>query len=254
MKNYFFDIANRLSRFSEKLDNTSLFIDKPWVLIDAESNYHKYIFKRNGELLLSINGQVQIGAWEYLAGAKSILIDRNQDKILLNHTFFDEAVMILKIDGSNQDLFVLANEIIIPDLNVRKYLQSIIYKQYNVITGQLKGNKTLEIYPEKNEFSPEVGMKATIDGENPTDGKYHSLSSGNNYIINRGKIFKITYPKAYNCKDGKHLIIEQIYENSISIGDYAYINDQLAPSGKYRLGIFNTIKIVNGVIKNKSIF
>jgi len=55
------DLVNRLSQFSEKLDNTTLLIDKPWVLIDAESNYHKYIFKRNGELIMSRNGQSQIG-------------------------------------------------------------------------------------------------------------------------------------------------------------------------------------------------
>ena len=83
MKTYLQEIVNRLSQFSEKLDNATLFIDKPWVLIDTESNYHKYIFKRNGQLIMSLNGQVQLGKWEYLTVAKSILIDRIKDKVLL---------------------------------------------------------------------------------------------------------------------------------------------------------------------------
>ncbi len=89
MKIYLQELVNRLSQFSEKLDNTTLFIDKPWVLIDTNSDYHKYIFKRNGELIMSLNGQAKVGRWEYLASAKSILIDRIKDKILLNQSFFD---------------------------------------------------------------------------------------------------------------------------------------------------------------------
>ena len=89
MKIYLQDLVNSLSQFSGKLDNTTLFIDKPWVLVDSNSDYHKYIFKRDGELVMSLNGQVQSGKWEYLQAGKSILIDRIKDKILLNQSFFD---------------------------------------------------------------------------------------------------------------------------------------------------------------------
>lgn len=181
MKTYLQDIVKRLSQFSEKLDNTTLFIDKPWVLIDTESNYHKYIFKRDGQLIMSFNGQVQLGKWEYLTAAKSILIDRIKDKVLLNQSFFDSAVMVLKIDGTTNDLFILANEIIIPDLDVKKYLQSVTYRKYNVITRRLENGKTLEIYRGSSEAPLQIGMKATIDGEQPDDGKYKSQSTGRYY-------------------------------------------------------------------------
>lgn len=254
MKLYLQDIINRLAQFSEKLDNTTLFIDKPWVLIDSNSDYHKYIFKRNGELVMSLNGQVQVGKWEYLTAAKSILIDRIKDKVLLNQSFFDSAVMVLKIDGSNNQLFVLANETLIPDLDVKKYLQSLTYRKFNVITGRLENGKTLEIYRGNINSQPQIGMKATIDGEEPQDGKYKSMDTGRYYEIRNGKVFRITQPFEYLTTDGISLTIEQTYANSISVGDLVYINNQLAKTGKYKLGLLNVITVVNGVITKKSMF
>ncbi len=254
MKTYLQDIVNRLSQFSEKLDNSTLFIDKPWVLIDTESNYHKYIFKRDGQLIMSLNGQVQLGKWEYLTAAKSILIDRIKDKVLLNQSFFDSAVMVLKVDGTTNDLFILANETIIPDLDVKKYLQSVTYRKFNIITGRLENGKTLEIYKGSTEAPLQIGMKATIDGEQPDDGKYKSQSTGRYYEIRNGKVFRITYPIEYQTVDDVNIVIEQVYETSISQGDLAYIDNQPAMTGKYKLGTFKSLTIVNGVITKTSIF
>ncbi|MCG2462053.1 hypothetical protein K8352_14935 [Flavobacteriaceae bacterium F89] len=254
MKLYLQDIVNRLAQFSEKLDNTTLFIDKPWVLIDSNSDYHKYIFKRNGELVLSLNGQVQIGKWEYLSAAKSILIDRIKDKVLLNQSFFDSAVMVLKVDGSNNQLFVLANETIIPDLDVNKYLQSLTYKKFNVITGRLENGKTLEIYRGNSETQPQIGMKATIDGDEPEDGKYKSKSTGRYYELRNGKVFRITQPFTHKTADGQNLTIEQTYRDSVSVGDLVYLDNAPAKTGKYKLGFLSIITVVNGVISKKSMF
>lgn len=52
MNIYLQNLANRLSQFNEKLYNTTLFIDKSWVLIEENFDYHKYIFKRNRELIM----------------------------------------------------------------------------------------------------------------------------------------------------------------------------------------------------------
>lgn len=74
---------------------------------------------------MSLNGSVNIGKWEYLPTAKSLLIDRIADKILLNQYFFDPAVMVLKKDGSNNDNLILANEILLPNLDVVEYLKEL---------------------------------------------------------------------------------------------------------------------------------
>jgi hypothetical protein len=250
---YLQNLVNRLSQFSEKLDNTTLFIDKPWVLIDTNSDYHKYIFKRNGELIMSLNGHAQVGKWEYLASARSILIDRITDRILLNQSFFDSAVMVLKIDGPNQELFVLANETVIPDLDVKKYLQELTYRKFNVITGPLENGRTLEIYRGSSESKPQIGMETTIDGDEPEDGKYKS-QSGRYYEIRNGKVLRITQPVSHQTPEGQKLTIEQSNGDSISVGDLVYIDNELARTGKYKLRLLSSITVVNGVINKKSIF
>lgn len=253
MKIHLQDIVKRLAQFSEKLDNSSLFIDKPWVLIDTNSDYQKYIFKRNGELIMSINGHVQVGKWEYLSSAKSILIDRIKDKVLLNHSFVDRAVMVLRFDGSINHLFVLANEMVIPDLDVKKYLQTLTHRKFNVITGRLENGSILEVYKGSETFV-KIGMKATIDGEEPIDGKYKLKKSRRNYELKNGKIINITNPVNYKTINGQIVIIEQVNDKSISIGDLVYIDDMLAKKGKYKLGFFKYITVKNGFVCKKSNF
>ena len=102
MNLYIKNLVNRLSQFSQEIDNIELFVDKKWVLIDDDGNHHSYIFERNGDLVMSLNGQVEMGNWRYYHAASSIKIDRITDQILLNQAFFDNAVMILKYDGCCQ--------------------------------------------------------------------------------------------------------------------------------------------------------
>jgi len=190
MKQYLYDIVNRISQFSERLDSESVLIDKPWVIIDSDLQQHKYIFKRGGELIMSLNGKVQIGTWEFLAGAKSLLIDRIHDKILLNQSFIDEAIMILKIDGQNKDFFIMANEQRIPDLNVLKYLRTVEQDKLNVIWKRMEDGRSLEIY-RKGHYYVTEGMPVTIDGGKAENGVYKDKGNKNVYEIEDGKIKRI---------------------------------------------------------------
>ena len=99
MKLHIKNVVKQLKKYSATLEKTSIFIDKPWALIDDEFEMQKLIFKKNKELILSKNGQVQIGKWDYFPEAKSLLIDRGTDKILCNEAYIDNGVMILVLDG-----------------------------------------------------------------------------------------------------------------------------------------------------------
>lgn len=256
------DLVNKLPQLSEKLDNYALFIDKPWVLIDSNLVYQKYIFKKNGELIISIDGNVQVGNWEYLTTAKSLIIDRITDKILLNQSFINKAIMILKIDGSKNQFVILANEILIPDLDIKKYLRSLDNEQnintnkqqQQIISEKLDNGKTIEFYCENNIYRTQIGMKVTFDGEDPDDGEYISRDTFFHYEIKDKKVSKIFRPFKYQTNDGINLIIKQLYYDSISIGDLVYIENKLAHTGKYKIGVLNVIHVFNGVVSKKSLF
>ena len=134
-----------IKEYTETLSRKAIFVNQPWVIISNDGRMEKLIFKKNNELVMSQNGKVEVGKWEYLSVANSLLIDRNKDKILLNQEFVDEAIMIMSYDGNADKFFVLANENIIPDLDVERYLRNLFYNKNNVTIIQTKDNKRYEI-------------------------------------------------------------------------------------------------------------
>lgn len=253
MKAYIQDLLPRILQFSKKLDNTALFIEKPWVLIDNDTSYYKYIFKRDGQLIMSANGLVQVGNWEYFAEAKSILIDRIKDKVLLNHAFIDDAVMLLRVDGLNNSIFILANEAVIPNLDVVNYLKTIINKRQNSITGILDDGRFIEIHRLSHKTPLRIGLNVSINGLKAIDGRYKSSVTERSIYVKNGKIHRIAYSYHYQTIDGISLTIEQ-FRNRISKGDFVYINNKMAKTGTYKLSPMKSLIVENGVIKKLKMF
>jgi hypothetical protein len=251
MKIYLNNTLKLLQNYSRTLDKTSILINKPWTLIDENFELQKFIFKKNNELLLSKNGQVNIGKWEYYAEAKSLLIDRGFDKILCNEEFIDDGVLILKIDGNQDKYFILANENLIPDLNVTKYLKEFRNKKLNIFEIESSDGKTLEI--QKIDFQTEnerIGNLVTHNSEIILDGNYLVDNKKRLIEIKNSRIFKIYHEAKYKNPDGKIISIyhKDTFTWSISNGDILYINEKNIESG-----IINFSKTKNLVIQNGKI-
>lgn len=107
MKTYFSDFIPKIARFSEKLDNLTLLTNHHWVAI-GELNELKvvYIFRPNGDLLISRNGIVEKAKWEYL-GNNSLLIETQAENYLFKHGFFDENILALRVDSKNEYAFLI---------------------------------------------------------------------------------------------------------------------------------------------------
>jgi hypothetical protein len=133
VKEYLKNISKELKNYSKSLDKISILIDKPWAVIDVELEMQKLIFKKDKSLIMSKNGKVTKGTWDYLPEANSIIIDRINDQILCNAAFIDDVVLILKLDGTSNDFFALANENKLQDLNIIGYFNDILYKQERLL-------------------------------------------------------------------------------------------------------------------------
>jgi hypothetical protein len=108
MKEYISNILPRIANFSQSLDKKELLVDQPWTAIDEQS-FHQYIFKRDGKLIISVNSNVQIGSWEYISPAESLLIVTDDNKTLLKLSFFNNAVLILQRPGNSEEPWILLN-------------------------------------------------------------------------------------------------------------------------------------------------
>lgn len=137
MQTFIADIIPQLQRFSKKLDDLTLLTNQHWVVLDElENAKNVYIFRSNNELLISSNGKVEKGKWEYL-GNNSLLIDRKNDSYLFKHGFFDENVMALKIDGKEEYAFLVNENRFDGELNSKeKVLQFLSNRYLNLIPSE----------------------------------------------------------------------------------------------------------------------
>lgn len=231
MKIYLESIVKQLRNFSATLDKTSILVDKPWALIDDEFEMQKFIFKKDKQLILSKNGQVQIGKWDYLHEAKSLLIDRNSDIILCNEAFIDNGVMVLRLDGTESRFFILANENIVPDLDANRYLKELLYQKLKIAETKLVDGRILEVSREEVYSDPEIGNPVTVEADTIEDGKYQLAEANKYYEVRKGRIFKILTETTYINPDKHEIIIHQQDSWKISNGDEVFMFGKIVENG-----------------------
>ena len=71
---------------------------------DRLTTKNTYVFRSNKELLISTDGNVEKGGWDYL-GNNSILIETPSGDFLFKFAYLDDILLILKIDGRAEYAF-----------------------------------------------------------------------------------------------------------------------------------------------------
>lgn len=193
MKTFIAEIFPALQRYSQKLDNLTLLTNQHWVSIDnIVANKIVYIFRDNNELLISTNGKVEKAKWEYV-GNKSLLIDKTSESYLFKHGFFDENILALKVDSSDEYAVFVNENNYSGDLNSidkvfgflrGKYLDSNLKSHFETATGQKFENQQrqqkstfVQHHTDKGivEIEPCTrlkGQNAFMDGQPAPDGEY----------------------------------------------------------------------------------
>lgn len=247
--NYFLqNIIPRLKEYSDLLDKKEVFVDKSWILIDGNSNLQRFIFKRNGELIMSLKGDVTIGRWEYLSEVKSLLIDRLTDKILLNQDFINQAVMLLRKDGETE-YFILANDSILKNLDVETYLKKFYRQKNNISTIELDTGKELELIG--NNIAT-IGTSVTIDGLQADTNIYENKNGAIKYYVEKGILIKIIERTIYNSKKGEIIVEKQ--RNFLPLKGDMVFQDDLPAEGKFYIEPLHYIHVRNGIIERTTYF
>lgn len=213
------------------------------------------IFKKDKTLILCKNGQAQIGKWDYFPEAKSLLIDRISDKILCNEAFIDEGILILKPDGTNNNHFILANQNIIPDLNILEYLNNQRKDKLNLVFYKLVDGNKLEIETIENELLRK-GNRVFINNENVNDGFYPEYTGKRIFEVKNSILFKIINVNTFEIKNGNKITIHQENYWEISKGDTVFINSIIAENQNIILKTGEKIVVQDGnvISANKSFF
>ena len=230
MQEFLINIIPRILKYSSQLDRKELFIEKPWVFIDSSGINHEYMFMRDNKLIMSLNGAVKIGTWQLLPHNK-LLIDRLDDKILLENMFVNDGLLILKKSGSNEMPFVLMDERKVPNLDPVKYLEN--FERTKIIANTNEPINFLINDEEMDGNAPYLGAKVLGKNDNHIISGIYKVRNNieNKYCVVKNGIivdtyYLIKYSVVNNYTPGplqrnplKKITIKQKDTNDINTGD-----------------------------------
>jgi hypothetical protein len=124
MEQYIKNIIPNIKQYGKLLSQKEVFINKTWLLVNNGNDFIQYTFKKNYELIISLNGDVIKGKWEILTQNK-ILIDSTNGTVQLENLFLNQDIIILLKPSLNEELFILINEEAIKDKNPLDYLKKL---------------------------------------------------------------------------------------------------------------------------------
>ena len=253
MYEYLRNILPRVKQYSRDLDVKELFNDKHWVLVDDDGKRATYVFERDGGLVVSLSGHPKDGSWRYVSAAKSLYLKVDgQEPAFLNFNFFNDALFILKKDDDAETPWVLINKNVIPDLNVKKYLNSLLPEEERPdlhVELELENGIILSVLRVKSLQSHYIGFKVfSLDNGPVSDGVY-ALKNEPKAVEIKGAIIKRYFNiVSYLTKDGQ-LTIYLKYADFPAIGDYVFFNSNANITDEFELQKNrHDIKII--VVKN----
>lgn len=144
MKTYITDIIPRIQSWSRKLEDITLLTNHHWVVLDELSKSKlKYIFRSGGQLIISQDGNAIEGEWEYL-GHNSIYIKFSGKQFLYKNGFFDDTILVLILDGSNETSILINESKFNPEFSTIERVQSHLTSRYLVKNREEFLEKELE--------------------------------------------------------------------------------------------------------------
>lgn len=294
MKDFLVNILPRIKAYSKELDITEQIIDKPWIWITNDGDNQKMVFRRGGDLLMINNGEVKTGSWEYIPALSSLLIDRTVDKLLMNHTFINESIMLLKRDGASaNEILAFVNELQIPSLDYEKYLSNLANSTFEVrytlpnntleeadanrtefILLNSATNKTVNVFHDgvivgETEGLPVIGKKIYLGNEILTDGYYSvpdniylkiphdSRKDKMLYYVENGVVKEQFFLAPYRTYTKARRYINLFYKRWGVLQDslVLYENDwKKVIDGKYNCALLTNIIVKDGRVVNETMF
>ena len=116
--------VTQLRERSQHLERTDQLLGYAWRCVTETQVSLTYIFQDRGNVLVSRDGKVSRGSYQILDRANALLLEVDGETLLYKEAFVDAAVLILYSDAQQEQLTILVNERLVPDLDVQQYLDA----------------------------------------------------------------------------------------------------------------------------------
>ena len=135
----------------------------------------------------------------------------------------------------------MANENIIPDLDVAKYLRQLFYTRNHIRIVETPDGIKLEVAEALTNY-----LAVSIDGVSVSDC-IMNYKPKKRIIVENGFIKNILAKTEYKTDRGI-IEIESDANSGMQTGDLVFLNERPAPNGKYKIGLFRSIAVIDGRI------
>ena len=108
MKTFIVNAARGVVSQKKKLDIKSKLIGREWrMLTDDTTITGKYIFLKDGKLLISLNGVSTYSIWQ-MATDSTVIMDEGVATFLYKVVHIDDNIIVLNLDGTDNFCFLIS--------------------------------------------------------------------------------------------------------------------------------------------------
>jgi hypothetical protein len=223
-------LFKKLKSFDDKLSNIALLQDKFWIRINEQNFSEKWFFRNNGELIISINGNIIDGRYEHL-NQGNLILEYEKNKILLNQNFIYKDILLLKKDSNETDFYAFYDETKFTPDQFLKFIETSRKQDLNIKRIQLADKTNAEIVMNPNQNSISLGNSVLIN-QRLTDLNFIETDY-NYYELQDGVIQNILFKRNYKIFDN-NITVKQKWK-TINIDDIVLNSKKALEDGRYKI-------------------
>ncbi len=252
-------LFKQLKYYNRMLADIALIQSKWWAMFAEGDTIKKWMFQPDGRLLISTDGNISYGSWEYVNSTQQLIVGFDGNKILLNQNFLYKNVLLLTKDSLEASYLVFYDEKNFSKHDFVQYLKEQKRKELNIKEILLIDDKTVQIIRNTNQYEDLlVGNKVSFDDKLLND-EFIETKNSKILELSNGAIENIYYKRTYKW-NGNEIQIKQQYPKKINANDTIFNSNKTIGDGllrlSYTLGVFfenSTIKSVYYIRRVKTI-
>ncbi len=145
------NLLERVKRFKDNLELQDVLVDKNWTIY-GDNELIEYEFLRNGEIVVTKNGQGFDGTWRIL-GSGRLQIRTDFANNVLKFDFSISGILVMKIAGNNNEPFLLYNPTIVKNGDLENYLHRISNGEVITLQSTIENERWYRMFGHRNDNS-----------------------------------------------------------------------------------------------------
>lgn len=266
MKEFVKAIMPQLRQFNWQLDAMARITGKSWVVFEESGEHAEMVFRKNGELLIVRDAQVEDARWELIKEMGAIVLDFDGVRKIYESGLENGPVIVMREHGAIRSCLLVdtawlpAKQIVqMMKLVTRRPtllelgLDTLAFKSGEVAAlcdGRILRTSRSASYAKTGLHGSNLVL---VDWQEPADGLYWARHFSHVFDVRDGELWMVYVSwKIIKGADGElaHLFVERTSgrgrEKGNIVTTYPTRELQMAPDGKYQIGWGRTITVEDG--------